>query len=141
MSKAAETGSFINGKAQAVEIMQALSPKEREKIIKHIKVKDPSLANELSQKSFSYNSIVHLSRHDLLRVCNYVDARIFGISLKGVSIDNQRTLLSQLDREYAEVSYGYLVSPQASDEKNIKRAQDKVLNVLVRLYKNSQIQL
>lgn len=141
MSKANETGSFINGKAQAIEIMQSLTPAERNRIIKHIKIKDPGLANDLVQQSVSFNSIKNLETHDIARISNFVDARIFGIALKGVSLDVQRDILSKLDREYAEVSYGYLISPQASDDRNIKRAQDKVIGVLTRLYKNKQINL
>lgn len=141
MAKAGETGSFINGKAQAVEIMQALSPAERNRILKHIRVKDPGLATDLAHQSFSFKSIRNLEPHDLNRVSNFIDARIFGISLKGISIDDQRGILSKLDRNFAEVAYGALISPQASDERNIKRAQDKVLGVLTRLYKNQQINL
>ncbi len=141
MANAGETGSFINGKAQAIEIIQALDPAERSKIIQLIKARDPGLASELAHQSFSFKSIKNLNSHDLIRVSNFLDARIFGISLKGVSIDDQREILSKLERDYAEIAYGALISPQASDERNIKRAQDKVLGVLSRLYKNKQISI
>lgn len=141
MSQGNETGRFINGKAMAAEILQALTPNERQAILKHIRVRDPGMATDLVQQSFSFKSISNLDSHDLIRVSNYVDARIFGIAIKGVALENQREVLRKLDRDYAEIAYTSLTSHQANDMKNIKRAQEKVLGVMSSLYKERQISI
>ena len=137
----AQTGRYVNGKKQVIELLQALTPAERNRILKHIRIKNPTMANELGQKSFSFASIRDLDGHALSRVSTYANPKIFGIALKGISQENQRTILSKLPREFAEIAYNALLAPQGNDARSIERAQDKVLNSVSSLVKNRQISL
>ncbi len=141
MTADVSTGKFIDGKAHAIELLQALTPAERNRILAQISLRDKSLAAELSQGAFSFRNLKDLNQHALIRVSQLIDARVFGISLKGNSIDIQKNILSKLPREYAEVAYNYLLSGQANDERNIQRAKDKVLTTVSKLVKQNQISL
>ena len=136
-----QAGTYVNGKKQVIELLQALTAGERNRLLSHIRLRNPQMANELSQKSFSFASISEFDEHDLTRVSTYSNPKIFGIALKGISLDHQKQILSKIPREFAEVAYNALLAPQGNDSRSIERAQEKVLGIISTLIQRKQISL
>lgn len=132
---------FINGRAQVIEMLQYMDPASRKTLIKNIKLKNPALANELIEKSLVFDNIDSLSDHELRILINYVQSPIMGMALKAVNQDLQRRILGLAPREYAEKAYAIMIKPLASENTHVKKAQNRVLEVLIALSKKRQINL
>ncbi|HLE11257.1 MAG: hypothetical protein A2504_10755 [Bdellovibrionales bacterium RIFOXYD12_FULL_39_22] len=134
-----QTGVFINGKAQIIEMMQYLRQDERERILKQIKIRNPVLADELVERSITFENLSSLSDVDLRKIFTHISAPILGIALKGVSVDFQRRLLGIVPRDYAEQAFSTLVAPIENEARDSRRAQNKIVSVLISLNKRKQI--
>ena len=139
--EAQENSVFLNGKAQVIEMLQYLNADERERILKHIRIKNPTLADELVTKSVNFDSISAISDNDLKQIFEYINPAILGLALKTVSSELQRRILSIAPRQYAEEAYGILVTPLANEMRDCKKAQTKIVNILISLKKRKMIQL
>lgn len=131
---------FINGKAQIIEMLQFMPKEERNKLLQNVKLRNPQLAEELIEQSFTFSDLDNLSDEELGSVFNYVTAPILGMALKNVERDFQRRLLSLADREYAEEAFRVLKTTYATEKRDIKRAQNKIIEVLLSLKKRKQPQ-
>ncbi len=134
-----EGNVFINGKAQIVEMLQHMPREERIKLIKNLKIRNPQLAEELSEQCFTFSDLNALSDFELQTIFNYVSAPILGMALKNVERDFQRRLLSLADRSYAEEAFRVLKTNFNNEKKDIKRAQNKIIETLLALKKRKQI--
>jgi flagellar motor switch protein FliG len=134
------TGVFLNGRAQVIEMLQYMTADERQRILKHIQVRNPQLAEELIEKSLTFDHLDRLSDEDLSLIFSYIKPPILGIALKSVERTFQRRLLSLAPRKYAEEAYEVLMTPIANEKRDSKRAQQKVVGVLVALKKRNQVQ-
>lgn len=135
----ANKGIFLNGKGQIIEMLQQMEGAAKEKLLKNISVRNPTMARELEERSFSFNSLVNLSNHQLRLITSNLNSQILGIALKGCHPQLQRKILSVAPREYAEEAYEILVGRFKNDQKDILRAQEKVLAVVVTLMRRKQI--
>ena len=135
------TGVFINGRAQAIEILQLLSPGERKKLLKNMRVKNPQLADELVEKSFTFSELDQLRDHDLKVIFDYIKAPILGMALKFSNRNFQRRMLSLAERGYAENAYEAMMASYKNEKEMAKKAQNKVVSLLVSLSKKKQINL
>ncbi len=132
MSTTSENGIFINGKAQIIEMLQLMTAKEKERIIKHIRLKNPNLANELEEKSFSFKDLFNLRNETLKPILEAVNPAILGISLRNLSSEIQRKVLSIISRSSAEDSFTWMTKKLNDESRDIQRAQEKVMgNALV----------
>jgi flagellar motor switch protein FliG len=134
-------GVFINGKAQIIEMLQHMPREERSKLLKNLKVRNPQLAEELTEQCFTFSDLDNLSDNDLAMIFQYVTAPILGMALKGIERAFQRRLLSLAGRDYAEDAYRVLKTNYATEKRDVKRAQNKIIEVLVSLKKRKQIKL
>jgi len=134
-----EANIFINGKAQIIEMLQHMPREERIKLIKNLKIRNPQLADELSEQCFTFSDLNALSDFELQTIFNYISAPILGMALKNVEREFQRRLLSLADRPYAEEAFRVLKTSYATEKKDIKRAQNKIIETLVALKKRKQI--
>ena len=132
-------GSFINGESQAAELLAALSPNERKRILKCINTKNPQVARTLSQKCLDFNTILNLNQHEFNQLSRAINPKVLGIALKNTPVPFQKQILLKLERQYAEISYNTLISPQMNESPNIKRAQARVLEVGLKLLRNRQV--
>ena len=139
MANQREGETFINGEAQAAELLTALSPDERQRILKHINVKSPQVAQNLGQKCFGFKAILGLDGDEFDQLLNVISPKVLGIALKGSPIPFQRQVLAKIERPYAEISYDSLVSPQMNGRDNIKRAQERVVEAALKLFRNRTI--
>jgi len=136
-----ENGIFLNGKGQIIEMLQYMTPSERETLIKNIKIRNPHLADELLEKSLSFSSIDGITDHDLQILFGYIQPAILGIAIKTTGKEFQKRVLSLLPREKAEEAYTTMRTPITNEEDGIKRAQNKILNTLISLCRRKQITL
>ena len=137
--KDVQGGYFINGKAQVLEMMQFLTPEEREKLIRNIRPRNPQLADELAAQSISFNTLRELNDHQLQLVFQYVQAPILGIAMKSMDMRTQRRLLSVAPRTYAEEVYNAMTTRLSNEANGIRRAQEKVKGVIIALMKRKQL--
>ena len=134
-----EHGVFINGRAQVVEMLQQMTAQEKEKIFKHLRIKNPTLASELIEESFTFQDINNLADEDLKIIFQYVSPQILGVALKNVARTLQRRILSLAERGYAQEAYQVLISNTASEKKFVARAQKKIITTMLSLHKNQEI--
>ncbi|MCP4913940.1 MAG: hypothetical protein GY909_12580 [Oligoflexia bacterium] len=136
-----QQGIFINGKAQIVEMLQYMTAPEREKLLKNIRARNAQLADELMQKSVSFNDFLSLDDRDLQLVLNYIQAPILGVALKALKRDDQRRILVVCDRPYAEEAFKVMNTPLSNEARDVKRACEKVSSVISALVKRGNISL
>lgn len=135
-----ETGGvFINGKAQIIEMLQMMPREERSKLLKNLKIRNPQLAEELSEQCFSFNDLDSLSDHELQAIFNYISAPILGMAIKNIERNFQRRLLSLADRGYAEEAFKVMKTPYSNEKRDIKRAQNKIIETLSSLRRQRQV--
>lgn len=132
---------FLNGKAQVIELLRLMAPAEKDHLIKSIRLKDPSLAGELSEKGASFKDLRRLNDDDLSTLISHINPQIMGLALKEAPLAFQRRALCQARRPYAEEAFQILTTTYATEKRDSQRAQDKVLAVLSRLTKSGVIKL
>lgn len=130
-------GVFINGKAQIIEMLQHMPRHERATLIKNLKARNPQLAEELSEQCFTFSDLDNLSDNELHTIFQSVTAPVLGMALKNVEKNFQRRLLSLADRAYAEETFRVLNNKYANEKRDTKRAQNKIIEILVSLKKRN----
>jgi flagellar motor switch protein FliG len=134
-------GIFINGKAQIIEMLQHMPREERSRLLKNLKIRNPQLADELTEQCFTFSDLDNLSDNDLQMIFQYITAPILGMALKNIERAFQRRLLSLATRDYAEEAFRVLKTNYSTEKRDVKRAQSKIIEVLVSLKKRRQINL
>lgn len=132
-------GIYINGKEQVIELLQYLSNEEREKLLRNIRLRNPQMAIELSEQSFSFESLEHISTENIKKISLHIPATIMGIALKDSRPNLQKRILKATDRAYAEEAFQTMVSI-SRPVKDIKRARNKVVETVISLFKRKVIQ-
>lgn len=128
-------GVFINGKAQIIEMLQHMPRHERATLIKNLKARNPQLAEELSEQCFTFSDLDSLEDFELKAIFQSVTAPVLGMALKNVEKSFQRRLLSLAERSYAEETFRVLNNNYANEKRDTKRAQNKIIEILVSLKK------
>ncbi len=128
-------GVYVNGRGQVVEILKALSEKERETLLENIRKRNPTLARELFEESISFASIVQLDANKLEVLSQFVSAQIMGVAFKPLKKEEKRIVLSKLPRAYAEECYSFMTADLSIEPAKAVKAQTKVLSILNKLYK------
>ena len=125
------TGIRINGREQALEILKMLTPQERERIIRTINLKNPSLAKDLKQNSHSTRDLESYQPIDFHQIFPNVKPEILGLALKRTSRDFQRSVLREAPRDYAEVAFKMLMTtlPESKNE-TVSRAKKLLITQL-----------
>ncbi len=130
-------GIFINGKAQIIELLKNMEGTEKEKLLRLISARNPAMAKELQEKSFSFNNLMNLNDHQVRLTIGQVNAQIMGIALKGCHQKLQRRILSLAPRTYAEEAYETLLGPVRNEAKDIERAQERVLAIVLQVLRRT----
>ena len=130
-------GIFINGKAQVLEMLEYMTQEERDRLIANIHQRNPQLAQELSEKSFKFNSIESMEDNVIAKLYQHVNPQILGMALKGTSSDFQRKVLTACPRNYAEAAFEALNTYFNNEASLIERAQNKITSVVLGLRKNN----
>ena len=132
---------FLNGKAQIIEMLEFMSGEEKARLLANIKHRNPALALELQEKSLTFNDLDKLNDQEIRIFFSSIKPQILGVALKEVDVNFQRRVLSLAPREYAETAYEILVKPIRDSRAIAKKAQNKIVSILIGMSKRGQIQL
>lgn len=138
-AESTQQGLFINGKAQVIEMLKFMQPEEREVLLRNIKARNPQLAMELTENCLTFSDLNRLGDDELHLIFNYVKPAIWGLALKDTPRDFQRRVLALAERDYAEQAYQVLTTTLKNEERDTKRAQQKIVSILGNLLKRRQI--
>jgi flagellar motor switch protein FliG len=139
--KNAENGGvFINGKRQVIELLQQMDASDKAKLLKNLRVRNPSLAKELTESCLSFESIWDLDDECLKTVVSQVQPAILGLALSLVHVKNQRRALSMISREMAIKAFEIMQKDLTANRSECLRAQQKILELAVNLNRNRIIQ-
>lgn len=141
MQQPSNSGVFINGKAQIIEMLKHMPDAERQKLLQNIRLRNPQLANELVAQSLSFEHLGKLNPHEITLLIQYIAAPVLGVALKDTPREVQKKVLASVPRNYAEEAYKMMITPLANEKRDISRAQNKVISVILALSKRKQINL
>lgn len=139
--KNAENGGvFINGKKQVIELLQKMDAGDKATLLKNLRVRNPTLAKELTESCLSFESIWDLDEECLKTVVSQVQPAILGLALSLVHVKNQRRVLSLISREMALKAFDIMQKDLTGNRTECFRAQQKILELAINLQRNRIIQ-
>ncbi len=139
-AKTSENGIFINGKRQVIELLQQMDSADKAKLLKNLRLRNPSLAKELTESCISFESIWDLDESSLKTVVSQIQPAILGLALSLVHAKNQRRALSLIPREMAIKAFDIMQKDLTSNRNECLRAQQKILELALNLHRNRIIQ-
>lgn len=139
-AKTTENGIFINGKGQVIELLQQMNAADKAKLLKNLRVRNPSLAKELTESCISFESIWDLDDSGLKTIVSQVQPAILGLALSLVHTKNQRRALGLIARESAVRAFEIMQKDLTSNRSECMRAQQKILELAISLHRNRIIQ-
>ena len=128
---------FINGRSKAFEIIQMLNENERTGILNKIKLKNPKLAEELMQNSYSFKDIAKLKDPEIQSIFSKIPPQVFGVALRNLNVDFQRRVLTLAPRKYAESAFETLTGNLGDEATHVKRARNRVSEIVIEIIKNN----
>jgi flagellar motor switch protein FliG len=138
--KNAENGIFINGKKQVIELLKTMEAQDKARLLKNLRVRNPSLAKELTESCISFESIWDLNDESLRTVVSQIQPAILGLALSIVHVKNQRRALSLISRDMALKAFDIMQKDLTSNRNECIRAQQKILELAMSLHRNRIIQ-
>jgi flagellar motor switch protein FliG len=138
--KNAENGIFINGKKQVIELLKTMEAADKARLLKNLRVRNPSLAKELTESCISFESIWDLNDESLKTIVSQVQPAILGLALSLVLVKNQRKVLSLISREMALKAFDIMQKDLTANRSECLRAQQKILELAMNLHRNRIIQ-
>ena len=123
-------GIYINGKNQVIELLRHLDPAHREQLLKNIGNRNPKLAEELIQKSITFEELDSLNDQALRVLLTSFKPALIGLALKTCSKTFQKRALSVLNRGDAEEAFENMNNPIQNQMTNIRKAQQVILESL-----------
>ncbi len=139
-AKTNENGIFINGKGQVIELLQQMNAADKAKLLKNLRVRNPTLAKELTESCISFESIWDLDEAGLKTVVSQVQPAILGLALSLVHVKNQRRALGLIPRESAVRAFEIMQKDLSGNRNECIRAQQKILDLALSLHRNRIIQ-
>ncbi|MCO4792978.1 MAG: hypothetical protein KC493_04660 [Bacteriovoracaceae bacterium] len=136
-----ENGIFLNGKAQIIEMLQIMDPASKDKLIRNLRMRNPSLANELMEQSLTFDDLDNLDDNDILNLFSYIKAPVLGVALKNVKVEFQKRVLCLAPRTYAEEAFNVMNKSLRDEKSMIRKAQQKVIETLVALARKGRVSL
>ena len=140
MDRSQKGNIYINGREQVLELLRFLPAEEKAKLLRNMRVRNPALTDELAQESLSFAQINDLSDHEIQMVVRVVEPTVLGIALKTQPIALQRRVLTLVSREVAEKAYQIMMTPLRNEERDSKRAQNKIKALMIELKRRGQIE-
>lgn len=136
----AEKGVFINGKNQVIELLQKMDSADKSRLLKNLRVRNPSLAKELTESCISFESIWDLDDECLKTVVSQIQPAILGLALSLVHVKNQRRALSLISRDMALKAFDIMQKDLTANRNECFRAQQKIVELALNLHRNRIIQ-
>jgi len=141
MSETSNSGIFINGKKQIVDMLQFMNEDERKKLLTNIKTRNAVMARELSEQSLSFRDLFQLDENVVRRILQHINPTIIGLALFLSSTKVQRKTLSLMQREDAEEAFHIMNQNLSHKKVECKKAQEKILSTAIQLSRRNMIQL
>lgn len=141
MSDSTEQGIFINGKQQVIEMLQFMNESEKQKLLKNIKLRNSVMANELSEQSLSFKSLLRLSTENLQKIFSRTNPTIIALAIYPLEISLQRKALNALERPVAEKAFQLMSQDLSSAKQESRRAQEKILQFAIQLSRQDYIKI
>ena len=139
-AKTNENGIFINGKGQVIELLQTMNAADKARLLKNLRVRNPTLAKELTESCISFESIWDLDEAGLKTIVSQVQPAILGLALSLVNVKNQRRALGLIPRESAVRAFEIMQKDLSGNRSECQRAQLKILDLALSLHRNRIIQ-
>jgi flagellar motor switch protein FliG len=128
-----QTGIYINGRQQVVDLLKHMDASEKSTLLRNLKGRNPVLAKELSEQCFSYDNIWNLNDDTLSKILSGTKSVILGLALSQTSIKNQKRALALIPREQALKAYEIMTKDLSENRRECYRAQDKILEFAIEL--------
>ena len=141
MSETSNSGIFINGKKQIVDMLQFMNEDERKKLLTNIKTRNAVMARELPEQSLSFRDLFQLDENVVRRILQHINPTIIGLALFLSSTKVQRKTLSLMQREDAEEAFHIMNQNLSHKKVECKKAQEKILSTAIQLSRRNMIQL
>lgn len=135
------TGIYLNGKKQVIELLKKMEGSDKAILLKNLKARNPVLAKELAELCVNFDSIWELDDNALRSVLTHVQPTILGLALHLTQVKNQRRALSLIDRPQALRAFEIMQKDLTSNRNECQRAQSKILEFALKLHKNQIINL
>jgi flagellar motor switch protein FliG len=132
---------FLNGRQQIIEMLQFMDEKEKRKLLNNIQKRNSVMARELSEQSFSFKSLFALPKDELNKILERVNPAIIALSIFPLEITLQRKALSCLKRGLAEKTFEIMSHDLNGKKQEIKRAQEKIIQVAIQLSRQKYINI
>jgi flagellar motor switch protein FliG len=139
-NNAENNGVYINGKRQVIELLQRMDATDKSKLLKNLRMRNPSLAKELTESCISFESIWDLNDESLKTLLSQIQPTILGLALNIVHVKNQRRALSLISREMALRAFDIMQKDLSSNRTECHKAQQKILDLALNLNRNRIIQ-
>ena len=139
MSENNSNNVFINGKQQIIEMLRYMPMNERNKLISNIRLRNATMARELSEQSLSYSDLDNLDEDKLALVLRTINPAVIGLALYLSPRKFQRKCLGVLERTLAEKAYQIMTYDLSSKRTECERAQQKILQSAIELVRKNVI--
>lgn len=136
-----KNGYYIDGKKQAIELLQHLEGDERNKILKNIAIKNAPMARELSERSYSFKDLLLADDETLEKITQVSTPAIIGLALYLTPKSFQRKVLTIMPREKAEQAFNIMSRDLSEKREECMKAQNKILGNAIELSRRNIIRL
>jgi flagellar motor switch protein FliG len=120
--------------------LRKMDASDKAKLLKNLRLRNPTLAKELTESCLSFESIWDLNEDALKTVVSQVKPAILGLALSLVHVKNQRRALSLISRDNAVKAFEIMQKDLSSNRSECYRAQQKILELAINLQRNRIIQ-
>ncbi len=134
--KANENSIFINGKQQVIELVQRMDSADKAKLLKNLRMRNPSLAKELTEACISFEGLWDLDEEGLKTLFSQVKPAILGLALSLTHVRNQRRALSVVSRQMALSAFEIMQKDLTSNRNECLRAQQKIVELALNMHRN-----
>ena len=141
MSGQENTGVYLNGKKQVIELLKKMEGSDKAILLRNLKARNPILAKELAESCVNFDSIWELDDHALRSILSHVQPTILGLALHLCQVKNQRRALSLIERPHAIRAFEIMQKDLSANRNECQRAQQKILEFAMKLHKNQIINL
>lgn len=141
MAQNTEQGIFLNGRQQIIEMLQFMNEGDKKKLLNNIEKRNAVMARELSEQSFSFKSLFHLSQDQLNKILSRCNPAIIALALYPMEISLQKKALSAIERAIAEKAFEIMGHDLTNKRQEIKRAQQKIIQVAIQLSRQKYIHI
>ena len=139
MSEENSNNIFINGKQQIIEMLRYMPMNERNKLISNIRMRNATMARELSEQSLAYKDLDSLDDDKLAMILRTVNPAVIGLALYLSPSKFQRRCLGLVERNIAEKAYQIMTYDLSSKKVECERAQQKILTSAIELLRKNLI--